>query len=302
MFFAWVVGLALVRLLVAVVVVPREVAGVLTLVTSLVFVGGPIVALYIGGGKQWSGKSAGLVFGLGAVLHVVGFALARPAHGEGVVGVLGAMTMQAGVLIWCLGLGGLVSLALKEKALLLPVALFLAGFDVFLVATPFAPTARIVENNPEILRSMAASVPKVNTVQQGEQPQGARIVDLGLVGPADLAFMGMFFACLHKFQMQARKTAVWLAPVMALYFLLAISPFGIGMLPAMVPIGATVLAVNWRGFGLQGQERAATAMVAVISVALAAYGIYQRINYKPKAQPVEPSQSAPAPESGAPAG
>jgi len=295
--------LAVLRLVVAVVTVPMAMVVPLSFLSTLVFIGGPIFALYLGGANAWKGGQAALVLLLGVVLHVVGFAVARSAGGQGPVAVGGIVAMQSGVLVWCLGLGGLVSLALKEKALLLPVALFLAGFDVFLVMTPFAPTARIVEQNPEILKSVAMSVPKMNSAKPGETPQGAKVVDLGLVGPADLAFMGMFFACLHKFRMRARQTVVWLAPVMALYFLLAISPFGIGMLPAMVPIGITVLAVNWREFGLQGQERAATWVVAAVSVALAGYGVYQRLNYKPpKEAPAEPSRGVPAPEPEAPAG
>ncbi|MBX3112495.1 MAG: hypothetical protein KF857_10840 [Fimbriimonadaceae bacterium] len=303
LFLAWVAVLALLRLLVAAVPVPVDLVAPLSLLSTLVFVGGPIVALYVGGATAWRAGQASLVLAAGVALHVVGFAVARSAGGQGPAGVGGVVAMQSGVLVWCLGLGGLVSLVLKEKGLLLPVALFLAGFDVFLVMTPFAPTAKVVEQNPGVLKAVAMSVPQVNQAKPGEPPPAAKVVDLGLVGPADLAFMGMFFACLHRFGMRARRTVLWLAPVMALYFLLAISPFGIGMLPAMVPIGITVLAVNWREFGLQGQERVATWVVAAVSVALAGYGVYQRLTYKPPPEPpAEPSHAVPDPGPQAPAG
>ncbi len=302
LFFGVVAVLAVIRLLMAAIPVATALVVPLSLLSTLTFIGGPIYALYIGGSEQWVGKRAGLVFGLGVLMHVVGFLMARPTGGLGPLGLTGWVLMQSGVLVWCLGLGGLVSLMLKDRALLLPVALFLAGFDVFLVATPFAPTASMVEQHPEIVKSVAMSVPKAREAEPGQVP-GARAVDLGLVGPADLAFMGMFFASLHRFRMRARSTVLWLVPVMALYFLLAVSPVGIGMLPAMLPIGATVILVNLGAFGLRREEVAATVVVALISLGLAGYGIYARVTYKPPIEaPVEPSNSEPVPELGAPAG
>ena len=128
------------------------------------------------------------------------------------------------------------------------------------------------------------------------------MVDLGLVGPADLAFMGMFFACLHRFGMRAKATARWLAPVIALYFLLAISPLGSACCRRCCPIGATVVLVNWKTFGLRKRRMVGDRCCGNDLGRSRRFRVYQRINYKPpKELPAEPSSSAPAQGSGAPA-
>ena len=78
-----------------------------------------------------------------------------------------------------------------------------------------------------------------------------------------------------------------------------IGPLSLGMLPAMVPIGLTVLLVNWREFKLQGQEIAGVVLVTVLAAGLAWFGIYRANQQAP---PAEPLQLGPGPAPQTPEG
>jgi hypothetical protein len=227
----------------------------------------------------------------------------RQAKLTGLTGVLVESLGQTGLLVWCLGLGVLVALLIKEKNLILPVALFLAGFDAFLVLTPYAPTAAIVEQNPAVFQSVASSVPKAREAKPAEKPKEAKLEALAFIGPADFLFAAVFFALLYRFKMRVRETALWLAPVLVMYLFIVLSPFGLCMLPALVPIGGTVLLVNRKEFTLTKDEVQATWGVAVIALCLAGFGLYQRINHKPRPRkPAVPANAPATPQPAAPAG
>jgi len=284
------------RVLVGVIAAPPAVAIGLTVVTTILFVMLPVVALFRASAWEWSGKLAAAFLIVGVALHVGGVLGAGQAGDRGLASVVLSAVAQTGLLIWCMGLGALVSLLIKEKNLLLPVAIFLAGFDIFLVFYPATPTARIVENNPAFFQKIAMSVPQVRQeAPPGEAPKTAGIEPLAHVGPADLFCIATFFACLFRFKMRVRETVRWLVPVLIIYLILAFLPIGIGMLPALVPIGLTVLLVNLREFQMSREERQATWGVGVIALALAAFGIYARITHEPTEAQSEPSISDSAP-------
>jgi hypothetical protein len=94
------------------------------------------------------------------------------------------------------------------------------------------------------------------------------------MGPADPLFLGMFFYAVHKFQMRAKETLLWMVPALALYLVVVLAFgsktfFGIslGALPALVPIGAVLVLVNRKEFHLTREERISTIGVAVLCVA-----------------------------------
>lgn len=269
--------------------VPTQAAGFLNLVSAVAFVVLPIVALFFGASLKLRPVWAGLTLALGVGMQVGAGVAVRQLKLTGLNGVLVESVGQTGLLIWCLGLGVLVAQLIKEKNLILPVAFFLAGFDAFLVLTPYAPTAKIVEQNPAVFQSVASAVPKAREAKPAEKPKEAKLEPLAFIGPADFLFAAVFFALLFRFQMRVRETALWLAPVLVLYLLVVLSPFGLGMLPALVPIGGTVLLVNRKEFTLTKDEIQATWAVAVIALALAGFGLYQRINHKPTRRPAAPA-------------
>ncbi|MBX7135869.1 MAG: hypothetical protein K1X67_24640 [Fimbriimonadaceae bacterium] len=298
-FLAVVVTLFLLRVLIAYVTLPLALAGFLSLLATFVFVGAPILALFSAAKFRWTAIHAvGFVL-LGVALHVGGYLIGgRLLGGQGLAGILLLSAAQAGLMIWCLGLGALVSTKITDKNLLIPIAIFLAGFDVFLVFSPTGPTKMLVQQQPEVFQAVAMSVPKVATEAP---PTGAAIQTLAYVGPADLFFLGMFFVALFKFNMRTRQTLIAIIPVLIAYLLVVlylggvqIGPVSLSMLPALLPIGLTVLIVNWREFRMTSQEKVSTVVVGLLAFGLAAGGLVMAYRKK-QAQPPEPSPAAGVP-------
>jgi hypothetical protein len=274
------------------------VANVLTLVSAAVFVGLPVYAMYRACSHDWTAKGALGFLAAGAVLHVGGALLARYASGPSTSGEVVYMAIvQTGILAWTLGIGVLLSLKVGDKNLMIPIAIFLVGFDMFLVFNPESPTRRMLENVPAVTQSVLATVPAAKSAEEAK----AGVQNLAQVGPADLLFAAAFFALMFRFELNPRKTVAWMVPVLVLYLLIVvfagdarIGPLSLGMLPAMVPIGLTVLLVNWRSFKLQGQEVAGVVLVTLLAAGLAWFGIYRA----KQAQQAAPSQrdAGPAPQ------
>ena len=189
-----------------------------------------------------------------------------------------------GIALWTLGLGALVALGVKDKNLILPMAVFLAGLDVFLVFNPDAPTSKMIRQNPAVFQSLAVNIPAARPATS--EPQGAKVVNQAFVGPADLLFMATFLVVLSRFKMKVKETARWLVPVMIVYLFLVLGPWGLTLMPALVPIGITVLVVNRKEFQMSKEERAMAWGAVVLSVALAAFGLTKHFTQKPQAEPV----------------
>ena len=94
---------------------------------------------------------------------------------------------------------------IKDKNLLLPVSAFLAGFDIFLVLTPIGVTQQIMKKAPEVLPAVGLNIPK-----PAATPTMGPVEPFAFVGPADFLFMGMFFVAIHRFDLKARDTALWM--------------------------------------------------------------------------------------------
>jgi len=267
------------RIIFGFVAFPVPVAIVLSFINTAVFVGLPVYAMFRAASHGWT-ASHGLAFlSAGIVLHIGGAVLARYVAGQGSQGEVAFMAIvQTGILAWTLGIGTLLSLVVRDKNLMIPIAVFLVGFDMFLVFNPDSPTRRMLENAPAVTQNVLATVPAAKST---ETPKSG-VYDLARVGPADLLFAATFFTLMFRFEMRAKKTLAWLIPVLVVYLLvvilfsgISIGPISLAMLPAMVPIGLTVLLVNWREFKLQGQEIVGVVLVTALSVALAAFGLYR---------------------------
>jgi hypothetical protein len=290
-------ALFLLRLFFGFVAFPVPVAEALSVVNAALFVGLPIYALYAAASHDWRAAHSLAFLGLGALLHVGGALLARFVAGPGSGGeVVFMAVVQTGILCWTLGLGTLLALFIKDKNLLIPIAVFLVGFDMFLVFNPDSPTRRMLEGAPQITQSVLATVPAAKASGAAK----AGVQDLAQVGPADLLFAAAFFALMFRFQLRPRQTLAWLVPVLVAYLFVVvflgayrIGPLSLAMLPAMVPIGLTVLLVNWRSFKLKGEEVLGIVLVALLSIGLAWFGIYRAKQAdRAPVPPIAPSQSA----------
>ncbi len=307
-FFLIAGGLFLLRVLLGFVAFPVSLVPTLSVLSAAVFVGLPVYALFRAASHGWKGRDGLLFLCCGVILHVGGAFLARYVAGPGAPAEVFFMAIvQTGILCWTLGIGALLSLVIKDKNLLIPIAIFLVGFDMFLVFNPDSPTRRMLDRAPAVTQNVLATVPQPKV----EGTDKAGVLDLARVGPADLLFAATFFAVLWKFNMRTKRTLAWLIPVLVLYLLVviryagvSIGPLSLAMLPALVPIGLTVLIVNWREFKMDKQELAGVAFVAAVSIALGWYGVYkaQQAALRPPTLPTGPSPSEGVPEDRTPEG
>lgn len=295
--------LALLRIGTAYLAVPAGLATFLSVLATLIFVAWPILAIFRAAGDRWDAKTGFILLGIGVALHLGGVLVARfGLHDQGPGAVFLIALAQSGLLLWCVALGALLSMLIRDKNLLLPVAIFLAGLDMFLVFAPVGIARQIVEKNPELFKSVAYTVPKVAT---GE-PTGM-IVPMAFVGPADFFFLAMFFVAICRFNMRVHETLKWIVPVLLGYLAIVmlaggvrIGPISLGMLPALLPIGLTVLLVNRKEFKLAKDEKAATVVVGLIAVALAGLAIWMSLKASKPGPQVVPSTTGDAPGASAP--
>jgi hypothetical protein len=284
-FFATLGILALLRVAMAYLLVPEFLRLPISLAITVVFVVLPIVALFRAGSHQWTAR---LALAFVAVGMAIQFLLPMVSPGkEGLLPILIDAVSQQGLPMWTVGLGALLALLLKDKNLLLPVSIFLALFDIFLVFTPVGFVQQLMKKAPNLLPALAHRIPEVATKPA---ETGVPVGTFAHVGPADFLFMGMFFIALHRFGMRTKETFRWILVALAIYIPLA---FIVGPVPLLVPIGLTVLLVNIREFKMTTEEKVSTALVAIIGVAIVAYAAT-----RPKpVEPTEPSPGAPVQES-----
>lgn len=270
-FFATLVALAIIRIVLQEVGdVPIAVVPIANIVMGCLFLGGPLLALCFAARDSWSPKMALQYFVGGLVLQISCFYLQsnyfqHPGIPSQVINALG----QIGLPIWCVGLGALLATLIKDRNIVVPIAIFLACLDMFLVFSPLGWTHRLIKTAPALLPAIAAQVPVASHETTGE-----RISPGALAGPADFMFLAMFLVALFRHNMRARRTVIAIIPTLLVYMLLVNRLHT--ALPALVPIGGVVLLVNWKEFELSKHEKMSTSVVAVVGVALFTWGFFQQ--------------------------
>lgn len=292
-FLACLAGLALIKLILGLTSVSESLVQPLTLVITILFVAVPIYALFRAGAIRWTPKLGWILILVGLVVHIgLQYLGSVVMQSQGIGAAVALALRDVGFFSWCVGLGALLASLLKEKNLLIPVSIFLAAFDIFLVLTPVGPVKQILQVAPEIPQAMALNLPKASAA-----PTGAVAQPFAIIGPADFVFMSMFFIALYKFGLNARGTAIALAPAIVVYLGLV---FVLGPVPLLVPIGITVIAVNAKYFKMNAEEWASTALVVLIAGGLIWWGATR----KPPTETVPQAVSSPSalgPNASAPA-
>ena len=234
------------------------------LVAAVLFISLPVLAIYFGAALQWRPLVSLLVL---VLCFVVVWLCSVAIHS--VAGLQGAFVsglLQVARIGWPMALGFLICGLVKDKNLLLPIAIVLATVDILAVLSPMG-TVRLGLQNPAIrpiFDAFAFQIPKFGAVSPAAQ-----------MGPADPLFLGMFFYALHKFKMRAQATLFWIIPALALYLFIVlrfgsvrVAGISLGALPALVPIGIVIVAVNWREFSMSREEKGMTFAVALLALVL----------------------------------
>ena len=290
-----VLALSLLALALGFVGVPIPLIPTFSVIVTAVFVIAPFLALYVGASAADASVRlvrlkvpvASVLLVVGVLLHAGSIALLQLQLVSGLAAAVVSVFGQAGLVTWCLGLGGLLGMLVKDKNMLVPISVFLALFDVFLVLTPVGLTQQVMQKAPKLQTSVSLVIPRVV-----ETPTAGPVMPLAYIGPADLLFAAMFFTVLFRQRMRTRETFLWLGPVLVLYLVAALL---FGSLPALVPIGLCVLLVNFREFKLNKEEWASTGLVAALGLGLIIWGFSMP---KSRAAPLPPAAAPGAPVQG----
>lgn len=264
-----------------------------------VYVAAPILGIYAASADRWTFKKAAGVLVAGLVVHLGLIFVLHPTSIPAQIVLFRFLAgfKDAGLLTWCLGLGGLLAMLMRDKNMLLPVAIFLAAFDVFVILTPGGPTRSLMVEHPAVFSAIAYSVPNAGA---GMVAPSAAVA--GRIGPADMCLLGMFFIALHRFGMRTVATLRAMIPALIGYLAIVllfgndrIGPVRLDMLPALVPIGLVIIVANRREFQMTKQEKLSTVIVACLGLGLIAFGAtrgQQRRESLPGPLRSEPGQGA----------
>lgn len=178
--------------------------------------------------------------------------------------------------------GVILSRLIREPNLLVPVAPVAAAADVFTVLAPSGITQQALRHTPELVSVVSQTVPQVATTTSQAVPVGQ---PFAIVGPGDVLFLAFFFACLAAFNLRLRLTMAIMCIVLTAYLqvvlLLGDRSFlnvPLQALPALVPMAAVVLIVNWRSFRLSASEKVLSAVAWLLS---AGFIVYAAATIKP---------------------
>ncbi|MGI8922738.1 MAG: hypothetical protein ACR2HJ_01640 [Fimbriimonadales bacterium] len=229
-----------------------------SIIASIVFIGLPIIGIYCGSKLDWTSLKA--LLSMASCLAILALLGLGQTSEPVLVGVL-----QIARLGWPFALGILVTVLIKDKNLLLPIAVVIATVDILAVFAPAGTVKQGLESETvrPIFDALAFQVPKFGTIAPQAQ-----------LGPADPLFLGTYFHAVHKFKMRERATLIWVLPALTLYLLVVLAfghqaLFGIslGALPALVPMGIAVLAANFKEFDPSKEERLMIVAVSLLCLA-----------------------------------
>jgi hypothetical protein len=232
-----------------------------------------VFALVRGGHWSW-----GLLMLLGGIVCVVGFEYLRHtlgwfprlARGETppwlIWQALYSATLNLLITAAAVGLGRLLAMLIREPNLLAPVVPFAAVVDVMTVFAPGGFVKQTLERAPEVVQKVSVTLP-----QLGSAAAFSRVMPMVFIGVGDFIFMALYAACLYKFAIKPMPTLVGFILVLTLYMGLILFVPGVWKLPALVPMAAVFMLINWRHFKLTPSEKTASVVVTLCATAVIAW-------------------------------
>jgi hypothetical protein len=209
----------------------------------------------------------GVAAGLG-LWYVIGLPATPPAW-KTVVGAVSGVSF----LLACVGAGRLLSLIVRERNLLLPVALVAGLADIF---TVFAgPTGRALQHAPKLVERLSVAIPKIGSAIGPAGAKGAAAV--ATAGLGDFIFLTFFFVGVYRFGLRTRRTFWVMFALVALGMGAVILVPGVAALPLLPFAVAGFLLANLGAFSLSRAEKVQTAIVvALLAGLLVAAGLLTR--------------------------
>jgi hypothetical protein len=170
--------------------------------------------------------------------------------------------------------GCLISLIVKEKNLLLPVALIAMPVDFIGAMTSQGFTHDMVKHAPKFVSSVSVSVPAITS----QTSHGVSLGPIAFIGPGDVLFMALFFAAVMRFELAEVKTFWWMYALLtaSMLLVLRLPNFMVG---ALVPMGLAVIVANVGLIKLNKEELYAVAYAGLLVLGLAGFFFWSSHRY-----------------------
>ncbi len=169
------------------------------------------------------------------------------------------------ILLLALILGGrLLSRIVRERSLVIPVALVLALADIFTVF--LGPTALALEEAPELVAAVSVKLPAMGSATGPAGVAGLRHV--ATLGPGDTFFATLLFAVVLRFGLDLRRSFWWMYAIVGVVLAAAVAVPGMPPLPVLPLMAVGFLVVNWRDVRLTRTEWVYVAIVFAVVIAL----------------------------------
>jgi hypothetical protein len=170
--------------------------------------------------------------------------------------------------------GVLLSRIVRERNVLLPVALVAMPIDYLGAMTPIGFTHDAVQRHPSIVHDVSVPVPTVGSLHP-----------IGFIGPGDALFIAFYFAAILRLGMNGRGTFRLMYVLLTLTLLYVLLPNSLPV-AALVPMGFAVIIANARLFTLKRDEVFAMLYAAALVVALVAgFYVYSHRHFYHSAHP-----------------
>lgn len=179
--------------------------------------------------------------------------------------VLGA-AMSMFFLLACVCFGRLLAQIVRERNMLLPVAIIAGLADIFTVF--FGPTGKVLAKAPAVVKQLSVAIPTVGSATGAHGAAG--VTALATAGLGDFVFLTLFLVGVYRFGLRAGHT-FWIVFAFTLAGMLSVLFFKrLPAAPLLPFIVVGFLIANARAFSLSRQERVYMAIAIVFIVALLA--------------------------------
>lgn len=169
-------------------------------------------------------------------------------------------------LVFAMILGGLLlSRIVRDRTMVVPVAIVLALADVFTVYLG-GPTGRALEKMPELVEAVSVKLPAMGSATGVEGIRG--LAHIATLGPGDTFFAALFFAAVLRFGLSMRRTFASLVGVTTVALGLIVAIPAMPPVPVLPLMAAGFLIANWHDVKLSKREWVYMAIAFVFLIAL----------------------------------
>lgn len=176
-------------------------------------------------------------------------------------------------LLACVFVGRLLSLIVREKNILLPVALMAGLADIFTVF--FGPTGKTLQHAPKLVEQLSVGIPKLGSATGAAG--GAGLGYIATAGLGDFIFLTFFFVTVWRFGLRERLTFWSIFSLLIVGTLAVLTLPHLPALPLLPFIILGFLLANLGAFHLSRTEKLQTVLVvALVTGLLVVAGVLMR--------------------------